>query len=88
MQIARRSLAGPGAEGVETHQSLLHEWDARRDRLEIELARQLPEMNLEHRLRAGGMLTTHGVSDATYASALAHFGEQGVVELAALSHRQ
>ena len=30
------------------------------------------------------LLTTHGVSDATYASALAHFGEQGVVELAAL----
>jgi 4-carboxymuconolactone decarboxylase len=30
------------------------------------------------------MLTTHGVSDTTYAEALAQFGEQGVVELSAL----
>src|SRR4051812_8024461 len=31
------------------------------------------------------MLVTHGVSDATYADALAQFGEQGVVELTALA---
>lgn len=30
------------------------------------------------------LLTTHGVSDPTYAAALAQFGEQGVVELASL----
>jgi 4-carboxymuconolactone decarboxylase len=30
------------------------------------------------------LLTTHGVSDAAYADALACFGEQGVVELASL----
>jgi len=30
------------------------------------------------------LLTTHGVSDPTYAAALVRFGEQGVVELAAL----
>ena len=30
------------------------------------------------------LLATHGVSDATYAEALAAFGEQGVVELTAL----
>jgi len=30
------------------------------------------------------LLTTHGVSDDAYGEALAHFGEQGVVELATL----
>jgi len=30
------------------------------------------------------LLATHGVCDATYAQALAHFGEQGVVELTTL----
>ena len=30
------------------------------------------------------LLQTHGVSDPTYAAALAEFGEQGVVELASL----
>lgn len=30
------------------------------------------------------LLATHGVSDPTYAAALQHFGEQGVVELATL----
>ncbi len=48
----RRRLAGPGPEGPEAHQQLLAEWHARKERLEADLARQIPEMNLEQRLRA------------------------------------
>lgn len=52
MQIAQMTLAGPGGEGLETHQKLLAEWNTQREKLEQELARQIPEMNLEERLRA------------------------------------
>jgi CHAT domain-containing protein/tetratricopeptide (TPR) repeat protein len=51
MQIAHKTLAGPGPEGLSTHRQLLAEWEARRDRLEAELARQIPEMTLAHRLQ-------------------------------------
>ena len=52
MQIARKTLAGPGPEGLESHLRGLAEWDAQKERLEAELARQIPEMNLEQKLRA------------------------------------
>jgi CHAT domain-containing protein/tetratricopeptide (TPR) repeat protein len=52
MQIARKTLAGPGPEGLESHLRGLAEWNARKERLEAELARQIPEMNLEQKLRA------------------------------------
>ena len=52
MQIAQSALAGPGPEGTEAHRRRLAEWSARREGLEAELARQVPEMNLERRLRA------------------------------------
>jgi hypothetical protein len=52
MQIARNTLAGPGPEGLESHQQGLDEWNAQRERLEAELALQIPEMNLEQKLRA------------------------------------
>jgi tetratricopeptide (TPR) repeat protein len=52
MQIARKTLAGPGPEGLESHLRILAGWHARRERLEADLARQIPEMNLEHQLRA------------------------------------
>jgi tetratricopeptide (TPR) repeat protein len=51
-QITQRILNGPGMEGVEVHQQLLSEWLARKEQLEAELARQIPEMDLERRLRA------------------------------------
>jgi len=51
-QIARKSLAGPGPEGLAVHRRQLDEWEAARERLEAELARQVPEMNLEQKLRA------------------------------------
>jgi CHAT domain-containing protein/tetratricopeptide (TPR) repeat protein len=52
IQIGEKTLAGPGPEGLEAHQQLLAEWTARKEGLEAELARQIPEMNLEQKLRA------------------------------------
>ena len=51
-QIAQKTLAGSGLEGPESHQKLLAEWTAQKERLEEELVRQIPEMNLEQKLRA------------------------------------
>ena len=52
LQIARKALAGPGAEGPAAHRQLLGEWKDRKERLESELAGRIPEMNLERVLRA------------------------------------
>jgi CHAT domain-containing protein/tetratricopeptide (TPR) repeat protein len=52
MQVARATLAGPGPEGPEAHRRRLAEWSAQKERLESELAGQVPEMNLERKLRA------------------------------------
>jgi CHAT domain-containing protein/tetratricopeptide (TPR) repeat protein len=51
-QIAQKTMDGPGPEGPEAHQQLLAEWKARQERLEADLARKIPEMNLERKLRA------------------------------------
>ena len=51
MRIARVSLSGPGAEGLQVHQDLLIELNARKEKLETELVRQMPEMNLDKKLR-------------------------------------
>jgi hypothetical protein len=52
MQIARAALAGPGAEGPEIQRQRLAEWSVQRERVGAELAQQIPEMNLEAKLRA------------------------------------
>ena len=51
-QIGRKMLAGPGPEGLPAHQQLLAQWNQQKERLEAELARRIPEMNLEQKLRA------------------------------------
>jgi CHAT domain-containing protein len=51
MQIARATMAGPGSEGPEARGRRLAEWSVHRERLEAELAQQVPEMNLERALR-------------------------------------
>ncbi len=51
-QIAQKTLSGPGKEGLQTHQQLLSEWNAQKEKLEAEVARQVPEMNLEQKLRS------------------------------------
>jgi tetratricopeptide (TPR) repeat protein/CHAT domain-containing protein len=52
MQRARATLAGPGSEGPETHRHLLAEWNGREERLETELARTIPDIDLEQKLRS------------------------------------
>ena len=51
-QIAQKTLAGPGPEGLPAHRQLLAQWNQQKERLEAELARRIPEMNLEQKLRA------------------------------------
>lgn len=51
MRIAQKSLAGPGPEGPAAHRKQLSEWQTSRERLEAELASEVPEMNLEKKLR-------------------------------------
>lgn len=51
MQIAQETLAGPGQEGLGAYQQLLAKLNDQKERLEAELARQIPEMNLEQQLR-------------------------------------
>jgi CHAT domain-containing protein len=52
MQIAQKTLAGPGEEGAQTHRQLLVDLNVQKERLEAELARKIPEINLERKLRA------------------------------------
>jgi tetratricopeptide (TPR) repeat protein/CHAT domain-containing protein len=49
--IARKTLAGPGPEGVQEHHQQLTQSSSQKELLEAELARQIPEMNLERQLR-------------------------------------
>jgi CHAT domain-containing protein/tetratricopeptide (TPR) repeat protein/predicted RNA-binding Zn-ribbon protein involved in translation (DUF1610 family) len=51
-EIARKSLAGSGPEGAEAHREQLDRSGLERERLEADLARQMPELSLEARLRA------------------------------------
>jgi CHAT domain-containing protein/tetratricopeptide (TPR) repeat protein len=51
-RIVRKALAGPGPEGADAHGLQLAQWVGRREELERDLAREVPEMNLERALRA------------------------------------
>jgi CHAT domain-containing protein/tetratricopeptide (TPR) repeat protein len=51
-RMAEAQLAGPGPLGAEFHRKRLADWQARKEWLEAEQARQVAEMNLENRLRA------------------------------------
>lgn len=51
-QVARATLAGPGSESLDAHRRKLAGWTTEKERLESELAGQVPEMNLERNLRA------------------------------------
>ena len=46
MQIAQKTLAGPGEDGTQVLGKLLAEWNVQKERLESELARKISEMNL------------------------------------------
>jgi CHAT domain-containing protein/tetratricopeptide (TPR) repeat protein len=51
-RLARATLAGPGPAPLEEHRRRLQELRERRDALEAELSRQVPEIRLERQLRA------------------------------------
>ncbi|BAZ21218.1 tetratricopeptide TPR_2 repeat protein [Kalymmatonema gypsitolerans NIES-4073] len=53
MQIAQKTLAGPpNLQGLQEHKQILAQWNAEKEPLEVELARQIPEMNLQQKLQA------------------------------------
>jgi tetratricopeptide (TPR) repeat protein/CHAT domain-containing protein len=55
MQIAQKTLAGPGGtEGMNAHRQTLSAWNSRREELEGDLARQIPEMNIASKLLNAG----------------------------------
>jgi CHAT domain-containing protein/Tfp pilus assembly protein PilF len=51
-QIARKTLDGPGNEDLQTRQKVIAELDRKKELLEAEIARHVPEMNFEHKLRS------------------------------------
>jgi CHAT domain-containing protein/tetratricopeptide (TPR) repeat protein len=51
MQIALKTIKGPGPEGREMHDKMISEWTENKDKLESVLVRQIPEMNLVDKLR-------------------------------------
>lgn len=49
IQISRKKLEGPGREGLVAHHTLLQEWLERKERLEEELVRDIPELKMDYR---------------------------------------
>ncbi|MDX1523886.1 MAG: tetratricopeptide repeat protein, partial [Anaerolineae bacterium] len=56
-QIASKTLAGPGPEGLPAHQQQLTDWHSQQKTLEANLAGQIPEMNLTQKLQAINLQT-------------------------------
>jgi len=85
MQIAKKTLAGPGKEGPQAHRRLLAEWNAQKERFEAELARKIPEMNLEQELReVDRRVVAHALPDQ---SALVEFVRIAVFDFKAVPVR-
>jgi len=81
-QITRREMNGPGNTKPSVHLSLLAEWRGQREVLESELARQIPELQLEQRLRAA---SREAVAQAMPpGSALLDFVRVGVFDFEAI----
>ena len=49
-QIAQKMMSGPGAEGIEAYRKTLAKWEEEKDKIEVDLAGRIPEINLEKRL--------------------------------------
>ncbi len=52
MQIAQKALAGPGQEGLRAHQAALAQWGSEKESLERELVQQIPELDIDEKIRA------------------------------------
>lgn len=53
-QIGQKMLAGPGLEPPDVHRRTLANWTRQREHLEVELARQVEEMDLSRKLATSG----------------------------------
>lgn len=51
MQIVQKTQAGSEGEDPKKHEQALRNWRQKKEKLEVELARQIPEMNLQDKLR-------------------------------------
>jgi CHAT domain-containing protein/tetratricopeptide (TPR) repeat protein len=86
VQIGQKALAGPGPEGVETHKVMLAQWTARKEKLEEELVRQIPEMSLEQQLRTADR---RAIAEAMPSdSALVEFVRSDVLDFSAVPERK
>ena len=50
MQIARKTLVGPGKEGSKVYHRTLLKWNSEKEHVEAELSRQIPEMKLQQNI--------------------------------------
>lgn len=55
MQIARKTIEKPGPEGIKYHNDLLIQWNKQKEKLELELVHQIPEMNLEQKVQTANL---------------------------------
>ena len=84
-QMARKTLDGPGPEGVDAHREMLARWGAQKERLETHLTSQIPEMNLERQLRAADRRSV--AAALPEASALVEFIRFNVFDFRAIVSR-
>jgi hypothetical protein len=86
MQIAQKTFAGAGTEGMKAHQGRLAEWRGRKERLEVDLAAQIPEMNVEQKLRTADCQTV--ALALPEAAALVEFVRFHVLDFRAIRSRR
>jgi CHAT domain-containing protein/tetratricopeptide (TPR) repeat protein len=73
LQLVRKTLAGPGPEAPEVHQSQLAEWSEQKDRLEGELARRIPEMGLPRLAGADHQSVARALPEGSVLVQFVHF---------------
>jgi CHAT domain-containing protein/tetratricopeptide (TPR) repeat protein len=82
-QIARRQLEGPGENSLSSHQAILDEWLERKEALEEELVRAIPEFRLQFhflstdRMRVAGALPRDAALIEFFRFRLFNFGKTG-----------
>src|SRR5205823_8985802 len=73
-QIAQKTLAGPGPEGIAAHQKQLRELNNQKEQLEAELAHHVPEITLAQQLRtADRQAVAHALPRETALVEFVHF---------------
>lgn len=50
VQIAEKTMAGPGSEGIDAHRRLLQKWQEEKEKLEASLSGRIPEVDLRRRM--------------------------------------